>query len=75
MLATNYMEADNRPRSVLIMMHIPAEHVDVAFAVASLFKVEERNLFKFECGAVGICRGQSDYMRTTISAFVVPAGR
>ena len=50
----NYMEADNRPRLVLIMMCIPAEHVDVAFAVASLFmfEVEERSLFKFECGAV-----------------------
>ena len=42
MLATNYMEADNRPRLVLIMMCIPAEHVDVAFGVASLFEVEEK---------------------------------
>ena len=53
-LAMNYMEADKRPTLVLIMMRIPAEHVDVAFAVASLFmfEVEERSLFKFECGAV-----------------------
>ena len=60
-LAMNYMEADKRPTLVLIMMRIPAEHVDVAFGVASLFMFEvgERNLFKFDCGAVGICRGQS----------------
>ena len=51
-LAMNYMEADS----------IPAEHVHVAFGVASLFEVEERNLFKFEYGAVGICRGKSDDM-------------
>ena len=32
------------------MMRIPAEHVDVAFGVASLFMFEvgERNLFKFQ---------------------------
>ena len=30
---------------MLIVMRIPAEHVDVAFAVASLFMVEERNFY------------------------------
>ena len=71
------------------MVRIPAEHVDIAFGVTSLCKVEERSLFKFECGAVGWRRGRRAYfpgvesggcaevrvyMRTAASAFVVPVG-
>ena len=44
----NYMEeADDRPRLALCVVRIPAEYVDVAFGVVSLFKVEERSLLKF----------------------------